>query len=208
MQYDIISFLKLRVETFRDRLLNVWVWHWDWLSPLKGRTVGEFQNFTSLLESFSLNQVNKDVWMWKLTDDGIFDVKKLRLLIEKRWHEIKANTDTQASQEKLPVRMLLDHRGIDISSILCPLCEDSNRSVDHVLVRCRLAHTVWTKIFAWWSISGSNFYDVKQLIEFKGCQKWNKETKLIWEPLGLTPSAGNPQAGALPLSTPELVPKT
>ena len=77
---------------------GVWEWHQDWSGPLRGRTLDEFQNITSLLEFFSFKQDSKDSWMWKLADDGIFEVKKLRVLIEKHCYGNEVVEELQATR--------------------------------------------------------------------------------------------------------------
>lgn len=77
------------------------------------------------------------------------------------------------------MRVQLDRRGIDIPSLLCPMCNECIESIDHALVRCRVSNMIWERVFDWWGIAGKNWVDVNQLIANKGVKSWKKESKAI-----------------------------
>ncbi|GKF40303.1 RNA-directed DNA polymerase, eukaryota, reverse transcriptase zinc-binding domain protein, partial [Tanacetum coccineum] len=43
----------------------------------------------------------------------------------------------------LPTRLNLSLRGLDIPSIMCPMCNNAVKSVDHVFFGCDLSSNVW-----------------------------------------------------------------
>ncbi|GJY61611.1 RNA-directed DNA polymerase, eukaryota, reverse transcriptase zinc-binding domain protein [Tanacetum coccineum] len=91
---------------------------------------------------------------WALDEDGEFKVKMLTSLIEKKilqgdsgghdtlWNKLvpkKVNIFVwRARKCRLPVRVELDRRGIDLDSVLCASCNDSVESCAHCLVTCDL----------------------------------------------------------------------
>ncbi|XP_071739150.1 uncharacterized protein [Rutidosis leptorrhynchoides] len=53
-------------------------------------------------------------------------------------------------KNRLPTRVELVKRGINIESSLCPLCGIANETVEHTLLACSHASSVWEGIFKWW----------------------------------------------------------
>ncbi|GJU86588.1 RNA-directed DNA polymerase, eukaryota, reverse transcriptase zinc-binding domain protein [Tanacetum coccineum] len=58
-------------------------------------------------------------------------------------------------KQKLPTRASLDKRGIDLDSVLCPMCSNYIGKESHVLVSCPTAQSVWKDVFTWWKLSNS-----------------------------------------------------
>lgn len=151
-----------------------------------------------MLGSFSIKQEVKDSWSWTLADDGMFDVKKLRLLLDKVQLGDRIAEEDQtickklipgkvnvfmwrAWKGRLPVRVELDKRGIDLHTILCPLCLDAAENVDHVLARCKVILNLWSRLLERWGIEDKQFVDRKEILRFKGLRGWKKKTREYWE---------------------------
>ena len=132
---------------------GVWVWHWEWIRPLRGRSEGEFKELEELVSRVRINQDKKDVLKWWLDAKGVFSVKGLSKWIEERrimgvsspvrtvWNKLvprKVNVFVwRASNRRIPVRVELDRKGINLDSLLCPLCANVVESVDfYYLVLC------------------------------------------------------------------------
>ncbi|GJZ55103.1 RNA-directed DNA polymerase, eukaryota, reverse transcriptase zinc-binding domain protein [Tanacetum coccineum] len=108
---------------------------------------------------------NRDRWKWSLSEDGVFTVKELSRLIEEKilvsnnggretiWNKLvskKVNIFVwRALRGRLPVRVELDRRGVDLDSVLCPSCNNIMETCSHSLITCDLAMGVWDKIFSW-----------------------------------------------------------
>ncbi|GKB66441.1 putative RNA-directed DNA polymerase [Tanacetum coccineum] len=132
-----------------------WSWNWDWASHTKGRTNSELSELQSLVENVSLNQTSLDTWRYKLSVNGEFSVKSLSMWIEDRsssggsgatqtfWSKIiprKVNVFIwRVLKRRIPVRVEIDKRDIDLDSVLCPCCDNSVESVDHCMVLCENA---------------------------------------------------------------------
>ncbi|GKB50694.1 RNA-directed DNA polymerase, eukaryota [Tanacetum coccineum] len=128
------------------------------------RAVEDLGDLEELLKEVSLSEYRRDGWKWRLDPNEVFHVRSLSHWIEERrasrmlwvnkigWINViprKVNVFVwRAVLGRLPVRVELDKRGIDIDSILCPCCENVVELIDHNLVLCEKALKVWDKIFA------------------------------------------------------------
>ncbi|GJR99922.1 RNA-directed DNA polymerase, eukaryota [Tanacetum coccineum] len=76
-------------------------------------------------------RINLDqyVWQWKFDDEESFTVR--------------------AMLNRLPTRINLDHRGIDMDSILCPSCNTVVENSNHMFFSCNVALELWNKIAVW-----------------------------------------------------------
>lgn len=70
----------------------------------------------------------------------------------------------RALKGTIPVRVELDKSGIDLDSILCPVCGDEIETVNHILFSCNLARSVWESTFSWWKVSWGNFSSVSEVV--------------------------------------------
>ncbi|GJY60951.1 RNA-directed DNA polymerase, eukaryota, reverse transcriptase zinc-binding domain protein [Tanacetum coccineum] len=44
---------------------------------------------------------------------------------------------------KLPFRVNLDKKGIDVGSVLCPICQEDVETVNHTFFSCEMAKDLW-----------------------------------------------------------------
>ncbi|GJS11827.1 putative RNA-directed DNA polymerase [Tanacetum coccineum] len=138
-----------------------------WIRPLQGRSEGEFKELEDLVKHVSNNQDKKYMWKWRLDAKGVFSMKGL---------------------SKILVRVELDKKGIDLDFLLCPLCDNVVESVDHCLVLCEKALTVWDRILGWNSkvfkgkleSSSRNFQDI-QLKTFEWVSRRSNKGKIDWD---------------------------
>ncbi|GJT18001.1 RNA-directed DNA polymerase, eukaryota, reverse transcriptase zinc-binding domain protein [Tanacetum coccineum] len=111
---------------------------------------------------------NIDTWIWSLSMDGSFSVRETRQHIDDvilpsldtptRWCKsipIKVNIFTwRAMLDRLPHRLNLSRKGLDIQTICYPICNSSVESIAHILFSCDLASIIWRRVRRW---SGSQF---------------------------------------------------
>ncbi|GKC67468.1 reverse transcriptase domain, reverse transcriptase zinc-binding domain protein [Tanacetum coccineum] len=103
----------------------------------------------------------RDRWRWSLIDDGVFKVKELSRMI-------KENILCSDNGGRLPVRVELDKRGVDLDSVLCPCCNDMVETCAHSLITCDLARSVWEKSFNWWKVGGVNAFSIDEFFSSNG----------------------------------------
>nr|GEV07241.1 RNA-directed DNA polymerase, eukaryota [Tanacetum cinerariifolium] len=50
---------------------------------------------------------------------------------------------------KLPIRVNLDRRRIDVHSMLCPICQEVVEMVNHIFFSCEMATELWSLLEKW-----------------------------------------------------------
>ncbi|GJU24314.1 RNA-directed DNA polymerase, eukaryota [Tanacetum coccineum] len=121
--------------------------------------------------------VVSDRWYCSLDGSGEFTVASVRKVIDDirlpvvatqtRWIKavpIKVNVHAwNVSLNCLPTRLNLSRRGIDIPSILCPICDGVMESSRHLFFECHFAKDIFRKICRWWNV---DFLDVNSFDEW------------------------------------------
>ncbi|XP_071686466.1 uncharacterized protein [Rutidosis leptorrhynchoides] len=100
---------------------------------------------------------------WKLADDGVFSVSVSRVAIDDmllpssatatRWFEyVPRKTNIflwRLAIDRLPTRLKLSQKGLDIEDIGCASCHHGIEDADHVFFRCPIAIDIWRRIYIW-----------------------------------------------------------
>ncbi|XP_071727970.1 uncharacterized protein [Rutidosis leptorrhynchoides] len=169
---------------------------WEWIREPTGRTAGELQELCNLLRSFSFDFNRQESWKWALASNGIFEVRKLTHVIDEKLlrsdtqhtHETLRNNLVpkklevfvrRALRKRLPVRIKLDKRGIDLYSVRCPVCDDGLESVDHVLFECKLSLDVWNRVYKWWNLA--NIPGPSEFLRGKSAHSMSSLGSKIWQ---------------------------
>ena len=107
-----------------------------------------------------------DSWQWSLGVTAGFLVAYVRALVDDtilepglvvtRWNRIipiKVNVFIwRLRLNKLPSRVNLDRRGIEVDSILCPTCQLDVETVNHTFFNCDMARDLWSLLARWWDL--------------------------------------------------------
>ncbi|GJW56754.1 RNA-directed DNA polymerase, eukaryota [Tanacetum coccineum] len=118
-----------------------------------------------------------DRWVWNLESSGDFSVSSIRKVIDEkrfpsvcsktRWVKyvsIKVNVLAwKIKIDGLPTRFNISRRGIDIHSILCPVCDGGVESSEHLFFRCHLSKQIARKVSLWWNVA---YVDVNSYAEW------------------------------------------
>ncbi|GJV08263.1 putative reverse transcriptase domain-containing protein [Tanacetum coccineum] len=105
---------------------------------------------------FQIDLVPGDRRFWDLNGDGCFRVKDVHRLLDdmllsksdvpSRWVKqilIKVNILAwKISMDRLPTRVILHRRGVQVSPISCPICCEAFENLDHLLFCCDLAKDI------------------------------------------------------------------
>ena len=107
---------------------------------------------------------SNDRWSWSLDDVGDFTVASVRKVIDDhilptgntntRWVKevpIKINIHAwKVKNDGFPTRFNMSRRGMEIDSILCPLCNSTTESSRHLFFSCQFIRDIMHKIIRWW----------------------------------------------------------
>ncbi|GJT79179.1 RNA-directed DNA polymerase, eukaryota, reverse transcriptase zinc-binding domain protein [Tanacetum coccineum] len=110
----------------------------------------EFEQWDHLLDSLEgvMLSPSEDRWSWDLNGSGEFSVASAQKV------PIKVNVHAwKVRINGLPTRWNISRRGIDIPSILCPLCETCVESSKHLFFNCSVVRDIFRRICIWWDMS-------------------------------------------------------
>ncbi|XP_071713042.1 uncharacterized protein [Rutidosis leptorrhynchoides] len=169
-----------------DRILlytDTWNANWQRQRNPSGRTCGELSSLSNLLNFFNFNCGNIDPWIWSMSSNGKFTVKKLAPTLDEvvlsgnnNYEETMRNNLIpkkleifvwRITQKRLPVRIELDKRGIDLHTVRCPLCDDDLETVEHSLLFCNNAMEVWNRVYSWWGLGNMNNLSINEILQSK-----------------------------------------
>ncbi|GKB28130.1 RNA-directed DNA polymerase, eukaryota [Tanacetum coccineum] len=138
-------------------------WSGNWFRPINGgRALADLNSL--LMELGSITLSNKvDSVSSSLSSDGSYLVSDVRKHIDDclllnplpctRWCKViprKVNIYMwHLFLDRLPHRLNLSLRGLDIDSIMCPLCNNHVESNAHVFFSCDIARDVWSLVRGW-----------------------------------------------------------
>ncbi|XP_071708833.1 uncharacterized protein [Rutidosis leptorrhynchoides] len=188
--------------TVKDRVVvsesNVAQLVGNWVRQPTGRTLGELDEISKLLSSVNVTFSPQITWKWNLVSNGIFTVKSLARIIDAHLlensivgsHETLRNTLVpkklevfvwRALRKRLPVRVELDKRGIDLHSIRCPVCDGDIESVEHSLISCKLSVEIWSRVFKWWGFGNLANPGLNDILRGKAPQNMSSLGSKIWQ---------------------------
>ncbi|GJU24286.1 RNA-directed DNA polymerase, eukaryota, reverse transcriptase zinc-binding domain protein [Tanacetum coccineum] len=107
-----------------------------------------------------------DTWQWLLDVSPGYSVASVRSLVDARTLDVDSNATRwircipnkikvflwRLSLNKLPSRVTLDLKGIDVGSLLCPICHEDVESVNHIFFSCEMAKALWDLFAKWWEL--------------------------------------------------------
>nr|GEY04733.1 RNA-directed DNA polymerase, eukaryota [Tanacetum cinerariifolium] len=144
------------------------------------RSGAEESQFNSLLEIVQvINLVPcEDMYFWSLESEGDYSVASIRRLInEKRFQEVgiftrwvksvpsKVNiTAWKIKTNALPTRFNLSRRGMDIDTLMCPVCKGGAETTSHLFFQCILSKQIMRKVSSWWNV---DYTDVNSYEEWR-----------------------------------------
>ncbi|GKB48127.1 RNA-directed DNA polymerase, eukaryota [Tanacetum coccineum] len=148
-------------DRFKD---NQWTWNWS-RSFMRARNSAYI---TDIINEVSLTELSseRDVCYWTIADDGMFSVSSTRHHIDSlilptldnptQWDKTlprKVNIFMwRFMLDRLPHRLNLSSRGIDIPTIACPSCNGNVESSNHIFFGCGNAKDIWNIIRNWCDI--------------------------------------------------------
>ncbi|XP_071695868.1 uncharacterized protein [Rutidosis leptorrhynchoides] len=170
---------------------------WNWIRNPIGRTESEYNQLLVLLSHVHLDNSKRDCWTWSLSNSGNFNVKALTNIIEENSTTSNGQQEAtirnnlvpkklevfvwRAIKKRLPVRYELDKRGIDLHSVLCPLCNDDIETVDHSFLFCKHSMELWERVFRWWGFGSFSNLSLHEILRGNTPTQTSTFGKLIWQ---------------------------
>ncbi|GJX62887.1 RNA-directed DNA polymerase, eukaryota, reverse transcriptase zinc-binding domain protein [Tanacetum coccineum] len=170
----------------------------DWSNVLRRlpRSGIELVQFTDMVNSISQVKLSDspDCWEWDLSSSG-FSVASARRIIDEnlllgnasitRWVQcipIKVNIFIwKLSLNKLPTLENLDSKGVDLDSVLCPVCNDQIECVNHIFFACGLAKDLWRLMAKWCSVDLPEVFSISDWFSWLDASHMPKRSKIIIE---------------------------
>ncbi|GKE46749.1 reverse transcriptase domain, reverse transcriptase zinc-binding domain protein [Tanacetum coccineum] len=176
---------------------DVWFWKLEWVRSIRGRVSRDFEELLYVVRNIVVRSNCRDKWRWVLSEDGDFTIKELSRLVQDKilhlesgghetlWNKLvpkKVNIFVwRALKGRIPVRVELDRRGIDLDSVLFPCCNNVVETCAHCLVTYDLAMSGWDKIFNWWKVGGVNAFFIEEFFSSNGGANVPTVLSRVWQ---------------------------
>ncbi|GJX25265.1 RNA-directed DNA polymerase, eukaryota, reverse transcriptase zinc-binding domain protein [Tanacetum coccineum] len=171
----IITNPVIRPNSSRDSVGLSFSWAWRRAVRLQDELL-ELTDLQNLIINLRLS-MEQDTWEFTPEPSRFFKDNTMRKIIsntstdstsqQTRWNKIlpsKVNILAwRVLLHRLPTRVNLDHRGIDLDSVRCPLCNDDIETETHVFVNCSLARCIWKDVFSWWQLPNTSITNLDDL---------------------------------------------
>nr|GEX61744.1 RNA-directed DNA polymerase, eukaryota, reverse transcriptase zinc-binding domain protein [Tanacetum cinerariifolium] len=115
----------------------------------------QYDALTELISGINLLP-RTDRYVRALDGTGEFSVSSIRHLIDV----------TRSSTVSSRTRFNISRRGMDISSLSCPLCQQGVESSSHLFFSCILIRQLYSKIARWWDISFDGCSSYEEWLEW------------------------------------------
>ncbi|GJY71587.1 RNA-directed DNA polymerase, eukaryota [Tanacetum coccineum] len=129
----------------------------------------QFSQLREMLDTVILSNM-EDRWRWDLNGSGLFRVCDVRNYLDDfflpkddrgtRWVKcipIKINVFAwRVSLDRLPTRVNLIRRDVQVPSSDCPICTSDDEDASHLLFRCSMAADIHRLICRWWGLNWAN----------------------------------------------------
>ncbi|KAJ0918143.1 putative reverse transcriptase zinc-binding domain-containing protein [Helianthus annuus] len=97
-----------------------------------------------------------------------------------KWVPIKCNImPWRGNIDRLPTRVNLRRRNVDITSVMCPLYSDSEETVEHLFTACPVAFRVWLAFNVWCNVPPLFFFEFKDILDINKFIKIGKKAEMV-----------------------------
>ncbi|GKE40215.1 RNA-directed DNA polymerase, eukaryota, partial [Tanacetum coccineum] len=85
------------------------------------------------------------------------------------------------SMDRLPTRVNLHRRGVQVSPISCPICCEALENLDHLLFCCDLAKDIARSICNWWSLVWNPVDSYRSWLSWFNFVQLQSSSKQCWK---------------------------
>ncbi|XP_022041644.1 uncharacterized protein LOC110944242 [Helianthus annuus] len=154
----------------------------------------ELIDLSLLLSDFGVSE-GPDKWVWSHDQSGLFSVASIKRVAAAAQSSVPANlflwnnlvpkkvgvVAWRALAERLPTKLALARRNINIGDTRCIFCGDYEESCEHLFVSCQFTQSIWIVMAQWCKIPPILAFCIKDLLDFhlhmQGCN--NKKKKVL-----------------------------
>ncbi|KAJ0495935.1 putative reverse transcriptase zinc-binding domain-containing protein [Helianthus annuus] len=179
-----------RVSWDDNSVVFSWVWNRETL------TVGEQEELMelSLLLCDFNGGVGPDSLLWKYDKSEDFSVASIKSIAASAsrsvpgylffWNKFIPKkvgiVSWRALSERLPTRVALAARGIDITDTRCLFCGDYEETSDHLFVSCHFSQSVWSIISQWSRVPAILAFSLRDILDAGMSVCGSKKKKLVY----------------------------
>ncbi|XP_071704313.1 uncharacterized protein [Rutidosis leptorrhynchoides] len=184
----------------KDRVVfssGCWIFNWSWLRRITGRLHREIDQIVSMVKSCTSFGNCENSWLCKLDNSGLYKTRTMankidELSLPRNNSSIVTPRNNFLPQKigifiwitlrgRIPVRVELDKRGIDLDTLLCPMCNDALKEVNHGLISCKYAKEVWEGSYKWWGANVPVNANLSEFFNGAGHEGLSDYPKKIWQ---------------------------
>ncbi|KAJ9547496.1 hypothetical protein OSB04_020039 [Centaurea solstitialis] len=153
-------------------------WTWSWVNTTEAeRLADKVEDLEILLKDVVLRN-GVDKWCWEGDSDGEYTVSSLRGIIDgvlnppndnmcfwNNWLPLRIKCFMwRLLLNRIPTRTNLSKRGVNTPSLLCPLCNLEEETVDHLFCSCSAVKDLWKWMCDWCMIKVEQPASLNQML--------------------------------------------
>ncbi|KAL4585499.1 hypothetical protein LXL04_010120 [Taraxacum kok-saghyz] len=164
------------------------------MEPRRGVSNAQWEKLQSLMQGVAFHEA-PDRYEWELEGSGAYSVASARLHIDSvvlgdsgvmtRWNKLvprKLNILMwRVLRDRIPTRLNLRDKGIDLHSVLCPGCDVIGESTRHLFVTCIAFSPIWHRMAMWWGVPTPSVLSVDALVRWADGVTLNREAKMVFD---------------------------
>ncbi|KAL4574420.1 hypothetical protein LXL04_021251 [Taraxacum kok-saghyz] len=78
-------------------------------------------------------------------------------------------------QDRIPTRLNIMDKGLDLDSLLCPICELVGESMEYIFSMCSQLVQFWHTIASWWSVAILTPISITNILQWAEVSKMSKD---------------------------------
>ncbi|XP_022007784.1 uncharacterized protein LOC110907059 [Helianthus annuus] len=152
---------------------------WSWKKPFStAEEMVQFQALMSVVQQTHI-KMGADVWRWDDDPGGSFSAAAVRKWLAAsrpgvsnpkldwcKWVPIKCNIFMwRLMLKRIPTKLALLRRNINVENTTCVLCGDGEDEVDHIFTDCAFSMSVWNGVLRWLGLPNYFAFSVSDILD-------------------------------------------
>ena len=186
---------------------NRWEWKFQWRRNLFDHEIDMAAAFMADIFDVQIQPSSRDLLLWRADPGGYYSIKSAYNLLKdvdshvtedsasKIIWSLKIPPRTSAFswrifKNRLPSKVNLRRRHVELPSYNCPLCDVEEETVGHVMYSCIKTRYLWWEILSWVNRVGpfpiEPRYHFMQFSHWSGKSSVDKRWQVLWVALSMT----------------------